>query len=80
MFKATGSSGRRNAGRTASSGSGRISGLHGLRGADTTVSRRRRPAFLPDTPEEQTIDSSTSRVSEPGESRGGYTGSNIGAR
>lgn len=80
MFKLTGKGGLRRASGASSSGAGRIGGLHGLRGADTSVSRRRRPAGLPDTPEEQGFDNdSIARISEPGKRSQGYTGSNIGA-
>lgn len=80
MFKSTKGSGMRRSGSSGSRQSGRISGMTQMRQAPTEVSRRRRPAFLPDTPEEQAVDSSTSRVSEVGESSKGYTGGNIGAR
>lgn len=62
MFKWTGKSGRRSAGGGGANSSGRVSGLHGLRGSDTTVSRRRRPAFMPDTPEQQGFDGKNSRL------------------
>lgn len=78
MFKLTkGGSGARRAGGGGAPQSGRISGLHGLRGA---VHPRRygRGAFMPDTPEESNFDSSTSRVSEPGENKQGWTGKGIG--
>lgn len=62
MFKLTkGGSGLRRASGTAQTP--RISGLKGLRGSDLTLSQRRRPAFLPDTPEEQGWDGKNSRLS-----------------
>lgn len=63
MFKWTGKSGLRRSGGGGANSSGRVSGLHGLRGSSTEVSRRRRPAFTPDTPEEQAFDSNSSRLS-----------------
>lgn len=64
MFKMTkGGSGLRRAGGGGSTQSSRISGLSQIKQAPTEVSRRRRPAFLPDTPEEQAFDSSSSRLS-----------------
>lgn len=62
MFKGLRSGMRRSSGGS-SSGDGRISGLHGLRGSSTEVSRRRRPAYLPDTAEEHGFDSNSSRLS-----------------
>ena len=54
---------RRSGGGGSNSGAGRISGLHGLRGADTTASRRRRAAYLPDSPEQHVRDAAnTGRV------------------
>jgi len=62
MFKWLNSSGRRNASPTGQTG--RVTGITALRGSDITLSQRRRPAFLPDTPEEQGYDSNTRRVDE----------------
>lgn len=64
MFKLTGNGGLRRASATASAGSNRISGLHGLRGSPIALTQHRRPAFMPDTPQEQGFDSTTSRVDE----------------
>lgn len=78
MFKLTGRSGlRRSSGAAAQP---RVGGIPtGIAGSDITLSQRRKPAFVPDIPEEQTFDSDTGRVSEPGETVEGYTGKNIGA-
>jgi hypothetical protein len=59
MFKLTGSSGRRNSGGGGVTQSSRVSGLTELRQRDITTDNRRRPAFLPQTPQEQTFDSSS---------------------
>ena len=61
MFKGL-RNGRRNASPTGQTG--RVHGLMALRGSDISLSQRRRPAFMPDTPQQQTYDSKTSRVSE----------------
>lgn len=61
MFKGL-SSGRRNAsggGRTA-----RVSSAAMGHGRDLSTEQHRRPAFVPDTPQEQGFDSNTSRVNE----------------
>lgn len=61
MFKwLRGGNGRRNARPTAVSGAGRISGLGGLRTASAPGPRR--PAFMPDTPQEQAIDAKSRRL------------------
>ena len=77
MFKLTGVSGIRR-----SQGSSLmhrvVSPMGHLRGA--MPPHPRRPAFMPDTPQESGWDSADGgRVSEPGETKQGYTGSNIGA-
>ena len=63
MFKWTGSSGRRDAGGGGVSQTGRVTGMTQMRQAPTEVNRRRRPAFLPDEPEQQAWDSNSSRLS-----------------
>lgn len=63
MFKQTNSSGRRNSGGSGAKQTGRITGMTQMRQAPTEVSRRRRPAFLPDEPEQQAWDSSSPRLS-----------------
>jgi hypothetical protein len=60
MFKLTGVSGRRNASATRQTP--RVSGLTALRGRDIATDNRRRPAFLPDTPQEQGFDSDGPRL------------------
>jgi hypothetical protein len=62
LFKLTRPSGRYNAKPTRQTN--RVQGVTNLRGSDITLSQRRRPAFLPDTPEEQTWDSNSPRVDE----------------
>lgn len=65
MFKLTrGGNGLRRSSQGAGGRPSRVSGLTQLRGSDVTLSQRRRPAFLPDTPEEQGWDSNTPRVNE----------------
>lgn len=59
MFKLTGQSGRRNANPTGQTG--RISGLNQLR--QGPMMHPQRPAFQPETAQEQTFDSSNSRLS-----------------
>lgn len=59
-------------------GTPRITGLSQIR-PNSTAPVPHRPAFLPDHPQEQGQDSKSSRISEPGETRQGYTGGNIGA-
>jgi hypothetical protein len=61
MFKLTKGSGLRRA--SPSGQTSRVSGLHGLRGRDLTTDNRRRPAFLPDTPQEQGFDGKNPRLS-----------------
>lgn len=78
MFKSTGKSGLRRSGGAPSQP--RVSGIPtGIAGAPLAAQVLRRPAFLPELAEEQTFDSSSPRLSEPGRKKQGYTGSNIGA-
>jgi len=62
MFKSTGASGYRKASPTGQTS--RVTGVTNLRGSDISLSQRRRVAFLPDTPEEQTWDYDGPRVDE----------------
>jgi hypothetical protein len=62
MFKLTKNSGRRNA--NAAARTARVSSARMGHGRDLSTDMRRRPAFLPDTPQEQGYDSRTSRVDE----------------
>ena len=62
MFKWTGKSGRRNSGGTGVAQTSRIrSPMNKFRQA--TVRELHRVAFLPDTPQEQTFDSNSPRLS-----------------
>lgn len=64
MFKGL-TRGRRNARATAQSSAGRVGGVKALREMPS-FGRRMRPAFLPDTPEEQVRDYTGPRVDEVG--------------
>lgn len=64
MFKWTGTSGLRRSGGRPSQPRVITSPGYGICGSDITLTQRRRPAFMPDTPEEQGFDSNTSRVNE----------------
>ena len=61
MFKLTGQGGRRNAQATPQTP--RVHGLMALR-ANVTAPHPIRPAFVPDTPQQQGFDNSLSRVDE----------------
>lgn len=62
MFKLTGRAGLRRAGGGGVTQSSRIGGLSGLRARPLATDNHRRPAFLPDTPQEQTMDSNSPRL------------------
>ena len=76
MFKGLKGGLRRSGG---SARTARVSSTRMGHGRDLASDQRRRPAFMPDTPQEQGYDSDGARVSEPGEKVEGYTGKNIGA-
>lgn len=63
MFKLTGSSGSRRAGGGGASAGGRIDSGYSVHVSDLALSQHRRPAFMPDTPQEQTMDSNSPRLS-----------------